>query len=508
MTTSKPAYRTAGIRAPRSLLLAIGCAFLTAVLLQLTAGAGHAQPSGSSWSKPVLLFQSSDSILYPDITVDEEGGVHVFWQLERASGNSAQSSQRMIYYTREVNGRWSRPSDVVASQSASLPTAAVDHFGTIHLFWNGEGSAEFTASAPVNAAVLAGAWSEPTFVGNGNGNAQVVADGTGRLHLVYPGSGASGVVYQTSVDGGATWSFPVTVATTAGAKQSANFTRLAVGPDGTIHVVWTEFELPNGWPPTGVYYSHSIDGGKTWSNPIQIAGPGFDQANVAAGSNGLVHVAWNGMSGIQWRYDRWSSDNGKAWSKAVVLKTPGLGGSEGPPQLAVDESGMVHLVTTDGNRVWYAFWKDGQWSRPQYVPSGNEAGIPPGDTPVDAKTRHIEQAVMALSQGRRLNVVFWDERDRQNRTDVWYTSKDLSAPATAPTPFSTPSPAVATRPTLVASAVPSPSVSPQKRADSEASFTPAGSATDSNWAIAPGVAAAILLVGGVALGTIRYVKVR
>lgn len=475
-------------------LVLIAVAGIIACSLFVTSPVVRVQAAGNGWSKPVLLYSTSYKVRYPAITVDQRGGVHVFWQLENHLVTTSDGSQLAgIYYTQLVDGRWTKPSDIVLDPSVTAPTAAVGMTGILRLFWTGIYAQLYTSSAPVRSAKFPASWTAPLPISGANSDGQVISDSHGQLYLVYPGPGGSNVIIQTSKDGGATWSFPVIVSNAA--KNSiADFTRVAVGPDGTIHVVWTEFQSPSAWPPTGVYYSHSTDGGKTWSNPIQIAGTGFDQINVAVGPHHTVYVAWNGMAGIQGRYSRWSSDNGKTWSGSAILATPGVGGSEGPPQLAVDSAGTPQLVTTDGERVWYSFWTNGKWSQPEYVPSGDEAGMPPPPTPIDATTRHIEQVAMALGQGNELHVVFWDGRQNDTHTNVWYTSKKLDAPAIAPVAFSAPT--ATPTPGSTPAGTDNPPVIAQTRTSQGTTVLPVLS-LDPGWAMLYGIVPAVLLVGSI-----------
>lgn len=393
--------------------------------------------SGNQWSTPVLLYQTRDSVVDPTVITDQTGGVHVFW-VNRLKAPKPGIATGEIIYTARHGSQWSKPTDVIAMSGVGAPTGAVAGNAMISVFFHGTAGMLFRTSSPVDRATRAAAWNRPLALGPMNDSGEVIVDSHGRLYLVYPGQGSSGVFYQNSDDDGQTWSFPVEVSP-PGLNATSDFTRMAVGPDGTIHVVWTEFRLPNGWPPIGVFYSRSTNGGKTWSPALQIAEEGFTQANVAGGPNGTVFIAWNGMSGVQGRYSRLSRDGGKTWSKASVLVVPtnSVGGSSGPPGLVVDAKGVAHVLFTTGGRVWYCYWQGSSWSTPEDVHGGDEGGFPSGDLPVDERTRQIEQPVMALGPDGQLHVVFWDMRPSQNVTYVWYTTKQVYAPAdTDKRPFS------------------------------------------------------------------------
>lgn len=397
-----------------------------------------ARASTNAWSVPKLLYQTSHAVGEPAVVTDRTGAVHVFWVTRLSAVKYGEETAR-IYYTRSRGSSWSTPTDVIAMSGASAPSAAVDRQGLITLVWHGVSGDSFRSQARVERATAAASWDAPVNIGPTNNSSDVIADSRGGLHLVYVGPGGSGVFYQSSDDNGQTWSFPVNVSS-AGPDAAAEYARMAVAPDGTIHVVWTEFQLPNGWPPLGVYYARSTDGGTTWSPALQIAERGFTQGNVTAGPRGVVYIAWNGMSGVQGRYSRQSLDGGITWSAPSLLKPPmtstnDIGGSTGPPGLVVDSAGHAHVLFVQDNRVWYSAWHGSGWTIPQYVPSGDEAGLPAESQPISGQVRHIEQAVMALGLGDQLHVVFWDVRPAKKVTYVWYTAKSVDAPRVTPASY-------------------------------------------------------------------------
>lgn len=411
---------------------------LTIVSVTMTS----AQASSDGWSSPVPLYTGPlRRVDRPVVVTDDEGRVHVFWELsELSEGNPEAGPQRpkQIYYT-VWNGRnWSVPTDIVAFPQGELISATADHASKLHLLWH-SGLTLYYSQAGVSKAGSARGWSPPAAFGPAYPHGQIAVDGRDWLHRVYAGVGTRGPYHQLSKDGGTTWSPPVNVARTTGAEAAADWVRVAVNEKGVIHVVWTEFRLPDGWPPTGVYYSRSEDGGKTWSKAVQLAGEGYDQINVVSAGN-AVHVAWNGMAGVTGRFHRWSSDGGKSWSEPSMVTLDS--GTSGLPQLAIDGAGDLHFLTVGDNRLWYSSWRGQKWSEPTYVPSGDEAGIPPVGDSLDFRVRHIESPAMAMGKDGRLHAVFWDLRRDRGITYIWYTSRLVSAPSVSPVrqPTSIPEP--------------------------------------------------------------------
>jgi len=156
-----------------------------------------------------------------------------------------------------------------------------------------------------------------------------LAVGADRLHIVYGRKG--NVYYASSADGGRTFSEPVRV---AGGKSSATVghergPRIALGKDGTIHVVWL------GSQGVEVFYARSTDGGQHFSEPRNLAAEarGADGASVAADDTGKVYVVWLGggegpdspaSSLLQLAY---SSDNGSTFASAQTVRSNFPGGA-------------------------------------------------------------------------------------------------------------------------------------------------------------------------------------
>lgn len=140
-----------------------------------------------------------------------------------------------------------------------------------------------------------------------------------------------------SGDKGATWSAPftVSVAQPLGTKDPATarvvrdgsiVPQMAVGPDGTLHVVWQDGRFSG--THDGIAYARSTDGGRTWSAPLRVNG-----APAVAAFTPQVHVRADGLVGVTYYdfrsdtadaatlpTDHWlaTSADGVAWTEARV----------------------------------------------------------------------------------------------------------------------------------------------------------------------------------------------
>ena len=402
-------------------------------------------PRPGSWSEPELIYETSDVIEQPAVITDVFGGTHVLWRQTEQEATANTEPLESLYYLSNREGQWTTGADVVAMSTAVGPHGVVDGNGILHVVWIGANRTLYYSSVPVSVAPSALEWSSPQVIDSANLHTDVAVDQEGVLHVVYPGLGSDGVFYTRYDTLRDIWSAPVNISPTSSLRASSDYTRVAIGADQSIHVVWSEFRLPDGWPPTGVYYAQSIDGGTTWTEPLEMAGEGYDQINVAADETGQVHVAWNGMVGLGGRFHRWSDDGGRNWSVPVAVVPAGKGGTEGPPQLQIDNLGVVHMLVTYDGCAWHAAWSGGNWSEPLCI-SGPRA----------MASGYIEEPTLALANGNQLHAVFWDDRKR-----LWHTSMDTGAPPSQetlpPLPQPTPVavaelPAAAIEPTAEATA--------------------------------------------------------
>jgi hypothetical protein len=376
--------------------------FLISLLSSSPVKLTTAETMTEGWTPPILLFSGEGEIHTPVVLADKTEKVHVFWIYQSTLFDPDGNQIFQIFYTQGEDDQWSVPVDVIAVTSINNLSATIDNDGIIHLAWSG-GNHYYYIRSSTNPSTEVRSWSKPEQIAVGNATGNLYADPTGRIYLAYPGLGTSGVFYISSDNNGLDWSTPRKVINTQGERSSAAYPFLIVGKNDMFHFVWTEFQLPQGWPPTGIYYTQSSDGGTTWSYTSRVAGEGYDQINIAVGDNGLVHLVWNAMVGVYGRYHSWSLDNGSIWSTPEIIMTQGA--TSGPPQLVIDNSGALHLLTTNDG-AWYDKWNGGGWD--SWVNVSEE------ETRV---TLWIEEAVMAGSSNK-LHAVFWADRKR-----LWYTSK-------------------------------------------------------------------------------------
>ncbi|MGH9282299.1 MAG: exo-alpha-sialidase, partial [Acidimicrobiales bacterium] len=182
-------------------------------------------------------------------------------------------------------------------------------------------SAEVGQNVFVNPAGIIDANNSPTVARNPTQPRNVVV-----VHRVdLPGFSAS---LQVSFDGGRAWQ-------TSAMPLPAGLDRpfapdVAFAPDGTLYVTYVNLQGA-GNRPNNLWISKSTDGGRTLSEPVRLAGDLAFQARVAVDSGGAVYVTWLKVADVApYAIVAYpspvvlirSTDGGRTWSEPVEVSDP------------------------------------------------------------------------------------------------------------------------------------------------------------------------------------------
>ena len=197
------------------------------------------------------------------------------------------------------------------------------------------------AAVPANAATIE--WSTPinlSEAGQGSGDPRIAVDGSGNAVAVWRRYDGNNDIAQSSWsdDGGASWSAAVNLSEPG---EGASNPRIALDGSGVAHVVWNRYDGSD----TRVQYTRSVNGGASWSVPVNLSTAGVSSQNpeIVLGGSGTIIAVWRGSDGnndiIQ---SSRSSNSGVSWSTPVDLSLTGQDARS--PQIATDGSGNVVAV--------------------------------------------------------------------------------------------------------------------------------------------------------------------
>jgi hypothetical protein len=252
-----------------------------------------------------------------------------------------------------------------------------------------------------------------------------------------PARAFSGLWLVSSKDKGATWSEPVPVidhinsVTPFEDKPYVVTDNVPGSPhQNNVWLAWTRFDEYGSKDPachSHIFFSRSIDGGKSFAMPIRISdsvGDCLDDDNtvegaiVAAGVKGEVYVIWSGPQGLV--FDK-SLDGGLTFGKDKVIAphpggwsfdVPGINRCNGMPVTKVDFSNGPNRGTI------YLNWIDERNGDPDvFVRSsrdGGETWSPPvrvnDDKIGNGKAQFLTWLAVDPMDGS-LNLVFYDRRN-------------------------------------------------------------------------------------------------
>lgn len=294
--------------------------------------------NGVSWETPSIIVAPIDIAkgLWPDkewLSVDDSnssfrGRVYLAWEVRAPGvwqGNTVSNRVERSVLSHSDNGfNFSTPLTIAGSDTG-YPTPAVGPKGQLYIVyvqWESNGEASLQVRASYDGGVTFGA---PSWLAYYSGipwklsNTKIrilsipyvaVDPMQGTIYVVWaqydPSTNRSAIVITTSNDGGRTWSSSHRVSDNVSGNDEF-FPAVAVGHDGVVHVAWLDRRNDPKNTAFDVYYSRSLDHGRTFehnirvseqsSNPNSLQHPTFigDYIGISVDAANRVHLAWNGV---------------------------------------------------------------------------------------------------------------------------------------------------------------------------------------------------------------------
>jgi len=211
---------------------------------------------------------------------------------------------------------------------------------------------------PVPAAAPSAPWFGPNIMVNAppaysGYQSSIAVDANGVLYLAYGGWGGSttqaDIFFSKSSDGGRTWSAPFKVNNDIGAVMQVE-PSIFVGHNSYIYIAWTDMRSGN----QDIYFSRSFDGGLSFSANVRVndVTANFQMSpDLAVDSTGLIHVVWTDGRNIPGTgpdiYYANSTDTGLSFNPSQRVNNDAVAAEQGEPAIAVAPDRSVYAVWTD-----------------------------------------------------------------------------------------------------------------------------------------------------------------
>jgi hypothetical protein len=248
------------------------------------------------------------------------------------------------------------PKQIAATENGSVYVVWVDN-NSVHLGASKENGTEF---APIT--YLSDNFSIAAYP-------QIAATEIGSVYVVWVDknstSGDSDTVFRASTDGGKNFGRTKTLSRdieSVSSLQLSSSPQLAVTESGNVHIVWVDTNSTSG--DSDIVFRGSATSGEKFrfskglSRDIQGSPPLLSSSpHIAATESGSVYVVWVDTNSTSEDSDimfRASTDGGNNFGRTKTLSTDIEGSTSSlqlssSPQIAVTESGNVHVVWVDKN---------------------------------------------------------------------------------------------------------------------------------------------------------------
>lgn len=350
--------------------LRISTLLISLLLGLLLTYRGQAQEEIAGWSEPIDISDGATENwrAFGVPVCDPYQHLHIFW--------TDNSDDTGAVFHREENERgWSSPADVIAIPNSLILFLEADiseETDTVHLIWVNSyfhGDLYHSRSPLINSGD-ARSWTEPRVLDTGANFGSILIDKSGTIHVIYTVSDGEGllndVVHIQSLDEGTTWTEQEIILSTISTVPSYIRVETSIDDKSRIHIGITKRSQEYGLL-SEVGYIRSDNGNNSWSNYRIIEAGGSAWQGVEwiapfAFGEDEIHLTWHNPR----RLHQWSLNGGYTWSEPIEIMPLGAAFG-GENQVTLDSSGTLHAVIAWFDGVFSTTWDGEKWGKPEPI---------------------------------------------------------------------------------------------------------------------------------------------
>jgi hypothetical protein len=346
---------------------------------------------------------SGSSAPVPHVAVDPSGGVDIVW------------GQTGAYFARTTDGGNSftvtTPALSTSPMASVSPRLAISASGTVYVVWENAGSCPTITFArstdkgshftnyPVDDALTVNTVQQTgcTY------DVQIALGASNTIHLLWANDHSTVqsikdliTTYQTDSSGSFAGFDAANHQGFQNLSSTASYTpRMAVDASGNIDVVWMGEFQQNG-APQAVYFSRSIDGGKSFGAPMALTSPPTSGANagfpqIALEASGAIDVIWQQAS---------ATNPTSAFDIVLARSTDGVSFTKTILNSVSTAHSGTAQIASDASVNVYAAWQGSSGSGSDVLLNGNSAGLQASATfSLSAVTASVSPASAVINVG-------------------------------------------------------------------------------------------------------------